>query len=91
MGWRGCVVGAVEACSDVSVVHALHSSDVVADWRNGIDRIHLAGRTGIDDFSDLAGTCRQRGADVVISFGANAIIVLKDADLSDLDGRDFIF
>lgn len=79
------------AGADIFVFRGYFGRDTVLDWEDGIDRIDLSRSAGIDDFGDLAPHARQNGENVVIKLGLDQIVVLKDADLSDLDGRDFIF
>lgn len=61
-------------------------TDVVRDYRDGVDRIRI--ENGADEFADLSIESGEGGA--VVRFG-NVVILLDGVDAASLDASDFIF
>ena len=87
-GLRGRV-GASVTDNDTFVYGPGGGNDVIADFRNGEDRIDVSAFGGISGFSDISAT--QDGSDVVIAFSGGGSITLANFKLDDLDESDFVF
>ena len=74
------------AAADRFVFQAGGGADRIADFQNGLDRIEIA--SGAERFADLR--IVDRGADVVIRYGADSI-TLVNVDHLTIDAADFIF
>ena len=64
--------------------------DRITDFENGDDRIDLRGVAGLDSFAELRGAASQNGADVVLTFGADRLVI-EDFRLNQMDGDDFLW
>ena len=76
--------------ADIFVLGRKSGRDTVTDFVDGEDFIRVAGFSGIGDPSDLEGHVKQKGDDVWIAMGKD-VLVLKDIDVSLIDGADFVF
>lgn len=61
--------------------------DIVADYRDGVDKLDFAG-TGATGFGDLA--IAMVGNDVVITYGGDQV-VLSNTSLASVEATDFVF
>lgn len=65
--------------------------DIVSDYAWATDELHLEGLKGASDFADLiANHITQKGADLWITYGDD-VIVLANADASDLNANFVLF
>lgn len=85
-GGRGADTLTGGAGRDTFVLHSHSGNDTVTDFQNGIDRILI--RTSDNRFADL--TIIEVEAGVRIR-SDGATILLRGADLSDINAADFIF
>lgn len=76
------------AGTDIMRVRAGNGSDAIVGFVPGSDVIQLIGY-GISTFDQLAQIATQQGSDLAFTFSNDEKLVLRDVDLSDLDGYDF--
>lgn len=76
------------AGADIMRVRAGNGSDAIVGFVPGSDVIQLVGY-GISTFGQLAQIATQQGSDLAFTFSNDEKLVLRDVDLSDLDGYDF--
>jgi serralysin len=74
--------------ADVFNVSAGSGSDAILNFQHHFDVIRLNGY-GLTSFDQLKALGSQTGADVTFSFANGEKLVVRDTNLSDLDGYDF--
>ncbi|MDA9915801.1 hypothetical protein N9D43_02655, partial [Luminiphilus sp.] len=67
---------------------SLADADVLMDFANGIDYVGLVGIS----FNDLALTqgSGDYSADVIIKYGVQYLLILKNTSVSDISASDFV-
>jgi serralysin len=92
-GYKGNDILSGGGGKDIFHFYGLYGKDTVTDFHDKIDKIELNIVT-IDSFDDLDGLISQKGKNVVIDLSdinAGDMLILKNTDLSDFSGKDFIF
>lgn len=74
---------------DVFVFTDNFGKDLIADYKDGEDRMDFSGHSGVSSFADL--TITQIGDNVLISDGAGGEVRMRDVALDEIDESDFIF
>lgn len=77
--------------NDSFVFRAGSGKDIVTDFTDAADLINLSFYEGIDDFGDLAGKIKQKGADTVITLLDGDKITLGNFTATNLTVADFDF
>lgn len=78
------------AGDDIFILSAGNGSDAIMNFRPGHDTVALDGYGfGIGSWGELSSRMRQAGGDVAIDLGHGEKLVIRDMQLSDLDGADF--
>ena len=75
--------------SDIFVFDNGSHKDTITDFEDGIDLLDFSADGTINSTADLSIT--QNGADVLIDHGQADEIILKNMNVADIDGTDFVF
>jgi hypothetical protein len=75
--------------SDVFEFDRNDGRDLIADWRDGVDRIDVTD-FGFASAAAVIALGAQDGDDVVFELGSGTSFVVRDAVLRDFDGSDVL-
>ena len=64
-------------------------TDAITDFENNLDLLDLRHR-GFSDAQEVLDAASSSGSNVIVDFGAGAVLILQDFALADFDETDFL-